>query len=314
MTLPVAGPSRHAVGIDLGGTKTEVALLAPDGALLFRERTVTPRTGGYDAVLATVTAMTTMAMALVPTGHTVAIGIGIPGSLDPHTGLVRNANSTCLIGKPLQTDLERILKQPIVVRNDADCFTLAECRGGAGQGFGLVFGIIIGTGCGGGLCIDGIVREGPHRIGGEWGHLIVDPAGVACYCGNHGCVETLISGSGVEHRFYREHGEQLTMKQIVSRARNGEPRCKAIFDRFLESFGRCVGGLISILDPDAVVLGGGLSNIDELYTTGYEWVRHYAFHDSLHTPLLRNRLGDSAGVFGAAQIALAAGRGLPSGG
>lgn len=311
--LPADTP-RHAIGIDLGGTKTEVALLAPDGALLFRERTATPRAGGYDAVLATVAAMTTKAVALLATGESVAIGIGIPGSLDPHTGLVRNANSTCLIGKPLQTDLERILKQPIIVRNDADCFTLAECRGGAGQGFGLVFGIIIGTGCGGGLYIDGTVREGPHRISGEWGHLVVDPAGASCYCGNRGCVETLISGSGVENDFCRNHGERLTMEQIVSRARNGEPRCKITFDRFLENFGRCVGGLISILDPDAIVLGGGLSNIDELYDSGYGWVRRYAFHDSLNTPLLRNRLGDSAGVFGAAQIALAERGGLLTGG
>lgn len=314
MTLPGTGNHRHAIGIDLGGTKTEVALLAPDGALLFRERTATPRAGGYDAVLATVAAMTTTALALLPAGQSVAIGIGIPGSLDRLTGLVRNANSTCLIGKHLQTDLERILKQPLVVRNDADCFTLAECRGGAGQGFDLVFGIIIGTGCGGGLCINGTVREGPHRIGGEWGHLVVDPAGAACYCGNHGCVETLLSGSGVEERFYREHGERLTMEQIVSRARKNEPRCKIAFDHFLENFGRCVAGLISILDPDAVVIGGGFSNIDELYSSGYEWVRRYAFHDNLHTPLLRNRLGDSAGVLGAAHIALTEQDRLRSGG
>jgi fructokinase len=160
----------------------------------------------------------------------------------------------------------------------------------------------MGTGCGGGIAINGVVREGPHRIAGEWGHYCVDPAGAECYCGKRGCVETLISGSGVENAYHREYGERLAMDEIVALARDNELRCRRIFDRFLDDFGRCLGGIISVLDPDAVILGGGLSNIDELYTTGIERVRHYAFHDDLRTPIVKNGLGDSAGVFGAAWI------------
>ena len=294
--------STAAIGIDLGGTKTESLLLAPDGSVLSRHRRSSPRTDGYQAMLELVTEMIRSSAALLPAGAPYTIGIGIPGSLDINTGLVRNANSTCLIGHPLMIDIERLLCHPVQVRNDADCFTLAECNAGAGRGHGLVFGVIMGTGCGGGICIDGMVREGPHRIAGEWGHYSVDPNGAECYCGNRGCVETLISGNGVENAFLRENGQRLTMDEIVAQARAGEPRCRRAFDRFLDDFGRCLGGLISVLDPDAVVLGGGLSNIEELYTVGRDRVRHYAFHDDLQTPILKNQLGDSAGVFGAAWI------------
>jgi len=298
--------SPYRLGIDLGGTKIEALLLAPDGAVLQRRRIASPAADGYDAVLATLHRLISETVARVSTGSTYTIGIGIPGSLDPSTGLVQNANSTCLIGHPLKNDLERLLSRPVGIRNDADCFALAECRRGAGQGYGLVFGVIMGTGCGGGLCINGEVREGPHRIAGEWGHFSVDPAGAPCYCGNRGCVETLISGSGVEAAFLREHGQRLSMDEIVAQARAGEPRCRQTFERFLADFGRCLGGLISILDPDAVVLGGGLSNIAELFTVGRDHVRRYAFHDNLRTPILQNQLGDSAGVFGAAWIGQAA--------
>ena len=299
-----AGNNEHAaaIGIDLGGTKTEVVLLSPHGSVLFRQRRPTPRQSGYDAVLAQVAGMAGEAAARLLPETPYTVGIGIPGSLDAVSGLVRNANSTCLIGRPLRADLERLMGHPVRVRNDADCFTLAECRAGAGQGFGLVFGVIMGTGCGGGICMDGTVREGPHRIAGEWGHYSVDPQGSECYCGNRGCVETLISGSGVEAAFFRDSGRRLGMDGILAGAREGEVQCRKTFERFLDDFGRCLGGLISILDPDAVVLGGGLSNIDELYDAGIERVRNYAFHDRLVTPILKNRLGDSAGVFGAAWI------------
>jgi fructokinase len=299
-----AADNEHAaaIGIDLGGTKTEVVLLSPQGSVQFRRRQPTPRESGYDAVLAQVAGMAGEAAARLRPETPYTVGIGIPGSLDAVTGLVRNANSTCLIGRPLKADLERLLGHPVRVRNDADCFTLAECRAGAGEGFGLVFGVIMGTGCGGGICVDGTVREGPHRIAGEWGHYSVDPNGAECYCGNRGCVETLISGSGVEAAFFQEFGQRQGMDGIVAGARAGEERCRKSFERFLDDFGRCLGGLISILDPDAVVLGGGLSNINELYCAGIERVRRYAFHDMLATPILKNRLGDSAGVFGAAWI------------
>lgn len=298
--------SCYRIGIDLGGTKTEAVLLDPLDAVVLRERRPTPLREGYEAVVESVASLVRDAARPVPPGAYHSVGIGIPGSLDAATGLVRNANSVCLIGRPLASDLERLLSRPVAVGNDADCFTLAECRQGAGAGYGLVFGVIMGTGCGGGICIDGYVRQGPHRICGEWGHCSVDPFGEPCYCGNRGCVETKISGSGVERAFLGRFGEPLSMDRIVAGARAGEPRCRAAFDTFLDDFGRCLAGVVSILDPDAVVLGGGLSNIDELYGEGVERVRRYAFHDDLRTPVLKNRLGDSAGVFGAAWIGAAA--------
>jgi fructokinase len=298
----MAENDRYRIGIDLGGTKTEAILLAPGDSVVLRKRRETPLAEGYRAVLDSVAQIVRDAASAVPVGQPFSVGVGIPGSVDAVTGLVRNANSVCLIGRPFPDDLEALLGLPIGVRNDADCFTLAEARAGAGMGYGVVFGVIMGTGCGGGISLDGSVREGPHRICGEWGHFAVDPRGAECYCGNRGCVETKISGSGVERAFKSRYGEGLTMEQIVEGARSGEARCREAFDSFLDDFGRCLGGVISILDPDTVVLGGGLSNIDELYSVGYERVRRYAFHDHLQTPLLKNRLGDSAGVFGAAWI------------
>ena len=292
----------HRLGIDLGGTKIESLLLAPDETVLQRRRVPSPAADGYDAVLVTLHRVITETAALVPAGSQYTIGIGVPGSLNPATGLVQNANSTCLNSHPLKPDLERLLSRSVGIRNDADCFALAECRLGAGQGYSMVFGVIMGTGCGGGICINGKVREGPHRIAGEWGHFSVDPEGMSCYCGNRGCVETKISGSGVERAFAKRCGRKLTMEEIVVGARQSDWQCREAFDRFLDDFGRCLGGLISVLDPDAVVLGGGLSGIDELYTVGVERVRQYAFHGDLRTPILRNQLGDSAGVFGAAWI------------
>ena len=294
--------TQYAIGIDLGGTKTEALLLDPEGNVVARRRRPTPREEGYGAVVACVADMVEEAAVRLPCGAAYTVGIGIPGAVDAQSERVRNANSTCLIGQPLRRDLESVLGRPVQVRNDADCFTMAECRAGAGRGYGLVFGIIMGTGCGGGLSIDGAVREGPHRIAGEWGHICMDPDGAECYCGKRGCIETLISGSGVERAFERESGRHLDMSGIVRLARNGDVLAGKIFNRFVDDFGRCVGGVISLLDPDAVVLGGGLSNIHELYGAGIDRIRHYAFHDNLATPILKNMLGDSAGVYGAAWI------------
>ena len=294
----------YKIGIDLGGTKIESLLIAPDGGALFRRRVPTPQQEGYRAIVERIAEIIREAINDIPAGSSYTVGIGIPGSINPSTGLVQNANSTCLIGNALQRDLEMLLNRPIGVENDANCFALAEARVGAGRGYGLVFGVIMGTGCGGGICFDGTVREGIHRIAGEWGHVSVDPAGMQCYCGNRGCVETKISGGGMERAFEQLYGEKLPMERIVAAARTGEPRCAKHFGRFLDDFGRCLGGLISILDPDAIVLGGGLSNIEELYTVGVEKVRSYAFHGALATPILKNELGDSAGVYGAAWIGI----------
>jgi len=294
------------IGIDLGGTKTEAVILDRSGRVVHRRRIATPAGEGYDAICAALYTLVHDTMRHLPAGQPCSIGIGIPGSVDAETGCVQNANTTCLIGKPLQRDLEHMLERRIGMENDANCFTLAESRCGAAQGYSFVFGVIMGTGCGGGICIDGRVRRGSHAIAGEWGHVSVDPCGQDCYCGNRGCVETKISGSGVEAAFLKKHGRNLRMHEIAAGYRAGDPPCCSAFEQFLDDFGRCLGGLISILDPDAVVLGGGLSNIDELYTPGVERVRQYAFHRRMHTPILKNRLGDSAGVIGAAWIGVPA--------
>ena len=297
---------QHRLGIDLGGTKIEAVLLGPGGAVLDRRRVPTPRHPNprkeYADILDAVTNLTEKAGEHCPPSSPCTVGIGIPGAIDPDTGLVQNANTTSLTGKPLKQDLERRLGCPVGMENDANCFTLAESLQGAGRGYGLVFGIIMGTGCGGGLCINGKLHRGRHLIAGEWGHFSVDPGGARCYCGNAGCVETKISGGGVEKNFQKKFGRRLTMNQITQGYRDGDPESGVVFDEFLEDFGRCLGGLISLLDPDAVVLGGGLSNIRELYTLGLARVRRYAFHHHIETPILKNRLGDSAGVFGAAWI------------
>lgn len=299
--------SAYHIGIDLGGTKIEAVLLSPSGETLFRRRSPTPRHGDpkveYAAIRDAVVHMITDIQTKVAKGQSVTIGVGIPGTIQRDTGLVQNANTTSLGGRPFRKDLEALLGRPIGMENDANCFALAECRMGAGRGFDLVFGIIMGTGCGGGLCIKGELHTGRHQIAGEWGHFSVDPLGERCYCGNHGCIETKISGGGVANSFAKRHGRPLALEQIAAGYRKGDdPQCTTAFEQFIDDYGRCLGGLISILDPDAVILGGGVSNIDELYTLGLARVRHYAFHQSVQTPILKNRLGDSGGVFGAAWI------------
>ncbi len=290
----------YKIGIDLGGTKTEIILTDSADNVIHRKRIPTPRHSGYEAILDSLCGLCSEAAGLIPPGKDYTVGIGIPGIVDAETQLVHNANTTCLIGKPFQRDMERLLSRRIAMENDANCFTLAESLQGAGKGYSFVFGVIMGTGCGGGICIDGKIRQGRHGIAGEWGHFSVDPQGAECYCGNRGCVETKISGSGVENAFFEKYGKHLTTAEIVQGYRSGEPECSDMFVQFLDDFGRCVGGLVSVLDPDAVVIGGGLSNIEELYHQGIEQVKKYAFHRNIKTPILKNRLGDSAGVFGAA--------------
>ena len=296
------GADVFKTGIDLGGTKTEVIVLAPDDAVLFRKRVATPRKQGYSAILQCIVQLISEAGEVIPPRSRHSIGIGIPGSIHAETGLVQNANTTCLIGKPLQKNIEQYLDCGVSVENDANCFIFAECRAGAARGYGCAFGVIMGTGCGGGICIDGHIHKGLNNIAGEWGHYAVDPQGAPCYCGNRGCVETKISGAGVEADFTARYSRIISMQSIVQGFRNGDDECLDACNRFFDNFGRCLGGLISVLDPDAVVLGGGLSNINELYTIGVECVGKYAFHNHLKTPILKNQLGDSAGVYGAAWI------------
>jgi fructokinase len=292
----------YQIGIDLGGTKIEAVLFDPQQKELLRERVATP-VGTEDdhlAIVERVCQQVTATVDRIPPGAAYSIGVCIPGTLDARTGLVQNANTTSLIGHPFKAELEERLGHSVGMENDANCFTLAEALQGAGRGYAMVFGIIMGTGCGGGLCLDGRLHDGLHGIAGEWGHFSIDPHGFPCFCGNRGCIETKISGTGVARNYQERWGTRLRMEDIVAGYRKGDPKCTPIFDAFLEDFGRSVGGLISLLDPDAIVLGGGLSNIDELYTLGRERVRDYAFHPRAETPILKNQLGDSAGIYGAA--------------
>ncbi|HBS06028.1 MAG TPA: N-acetylglucosamine kinase [Leptospiraceae bacterium] len=290
----------NRIGVDLGGTKTEVVLLDEANRTLLRSRKPTPADQGYEAILDVVVSLVEEAKA--SSTQQATVGIGIPGIIDSETNLVLNANTTIMIGHPLQSDLEQRLNQPVRIENDANCFALAEATMGAGQGYGTVFGVIMGTGCGGGIVIQDQLHSGRHGIAGEWGHVSIDPDGPQCWCGNPGCVETLISGGGLQKRYLSEFQESKTVPEIVEAARNGQSREKQFFERFLEDYGRALGGLISILDPDAVILGGGLSNLDELYTLGRDRVLQYTFHKRATTPILKNKLGDSAGVFGAANL------------
>ena len=205
-------------------------------------------------------------------------------------------------GQPLVADLEVALGRPFTIENDANCFALAEALQGAGRENKVVFGVIMGTGCGGGIVWDGAVHRGRNAIGGEWGHHVIDPAGARCYCGANGCVETFISGSGVERAYRDRGGIARTADEIVTSADAGDAVAAAVLATFYDRFGRAVANLLDILDPDIVVLGGGLSNIDALYTRGVDSVRRQVFSDQLTTPIVRNELGDSAGVIGAALI------------
>ncbi len=293
--------TKHKIGIDLGGTKTEIILLSHGNRITHRKRINTPVSSGYEAIVKGLNELISETVLSIK-GEDYTIGIGIPGSINRATGLVQNANTTCLIGKPLKQDIEKLLGRNTVIENDANCFTLAETIDGAAKDYMLVFGVIMGTGCGGGICIGGEIRKGSHSIGGEWGHFSIDPYGAECYCGNRGCIETKISGGGVEASYFKKFGKHLAMQEIVKGYRNGEADCVSAFEQFLDDYGRAMGGLISILDPDAVVIGGGLSNIPELYTMGFERIKKYAFHSDIKTPVIKNKLGDSAGVFGAAWI------------
>lgn len=293
-----AGPGHHRIGIDLGGTKIEGVALAPSGAEILRQRIATEREGGYEHILGRIVGLYHELKAQVPGSHT--LGIGTPGTVSSKTGLMKNSNTTCLNGRPLAADLRRALGRPIRIENDANCFALAEGLMGAGKGRRTVFGVIMGTGCGGGIMIDGAVWGGLQRIAGEWGHMSIDPAGPACYCGSRGCVETFISGGGLENRFEEETGARRSADRIVQDYRAGDPAAARRMKDFFDRFGRAVANLIAVLDPEVVVLGGGLSSIDELYSDGVAAVRRYVFSDSLETPIVKNRLGDSAGVLGAA--------------
>jgi fructokinase len=288
------------IGIDLGGTKIEGAVLDAACHPLVRRRVPTERDLGYDHILDRVAELVA---ALRPhAAGAVRIGIGTPGSLSAQDGRLKNSNTTCLNGRPVLADLQARLGVEVLLENDANCFALAEARAGAAQGHRMVFGVILGTGVGGGIVYDQRVWAGPQHIAGEWGHHGIDPEGPPCYCGQRGCVETLLSGPALETAYRAAGGPSCTAADVAANATAGENRARAVLERYLDRFGRALANVISILDPDVVVLGGGLSNLTELYTRGREAVARYVFNDELRTPIVPNRLGDSAGVIGAALL------------
>ena len=289
------------LGIDLGGTKIEGVILDAAGVEVFRKRIETEQHRGCSHILGRIKLLHD-ALAAQLQGKPNTFGIGTPGAVSPRTGLLKNSNTVCLNGQPLKADLEKLLGRKIEIQNDANCFAMAEALLGAGRGKKFVFSVIMGTGCGGGLVHQGEVITGPQAIAGEWGHMSIDPNGPACYCGQRGCVETLISGGGLEARYTEKFGEKKPLKQIVKDFHAGNPPAVEFMKVFFRNFGRALANVIDVLDPDVVVLGGGVSNIDALYTEGIAEVAKCVFSDSLETPVVKNQLGDSAGVIGAALI------------
>jgi fructokinase len=293
------------IGVDLGGTKIEAIALDRDGRERGRRRVPAPR-GRYAATLA---AITTLVEGLEREGGEPArVGVGMPGALSPATGLVKNANSVWLNGRPLRQDLERLLHRPLRFANDANCFTLSEARDGAGAGARVVFGVILGTGTGGGIAVDGRVLTGPNAIAGEWGHNPLpwpragEWPGAACYCGRTGCVETFLSGPGVARDHLEATGEGLDATTIAARAADGDERCERTLARYEERLTRALAAVINLLDPDVIVLGGGLSNLARLYERVPGRWGAWVFSDRVDTPLRPPQHGDSSGVRGAAWL------------
>lgn len=291
------------IGIDLGGSKIEGLRLDSLGKVLTRRRIATPR-GDYTELLDTLVAF----IESLQSPQRTPVGIGTPGSLGRH-GRLRNSNTTELNGQPLQDDLEARLGYPVVISNDANCFALSEATDGAGRGFASVFGVIVGTGTGGGLVINSQLLEGANHIGGEWGHnplpwpLPAELPGPPCYCGKHGCIETFLSGPGLEAD-YREHtGELLAARHIAQRAEAGETGAEAVLGRYEDRLARALASVINIVDPDCIVLGGGLSNIGRLYRRIPTLWGQYIFSDCVTTHLLPPCHGDASGVRGAARLA-----------
>jgi len=287
----------YKIGVDLGGTKTEGVLVDEEFQVIERKRIPTNQNNGYESILNTIQDLVSD---LKKNNEKTSIGVCTPGALSKESGLIKNSNTQCLIGKDLKNDLEKIIDQEISIENDANCFALAEARLGAAKNLDIVFGVIMGTGVGGGLVIDGKIHSGRTNIAGEWGHHCIKPNGNECYCGRKGCVETYISGPALEKKWNELTNQTISISEIVKNSQ--EDVYKTWKNEFLENFGLSLANVIDILDPDAIVLGGGLSNIPFLYEEGKNLVYENVFSDTVDTPILKNQLGDSAGVFGACLI------------
>jgi fructokinase len=292
------------MGIDLGGTKTETLVLDIGQQPVYRERCATPA-HDYEQILDMIEAEFTRAHSRF--GGNLSLGIGIPGSISPRSGKLRNSNTQCLNGRELLRDIEKRLQREVRIENDANCFALSEALGGAGRGYRVVFGVIIGTGTGGGLVVDGKLLNGPHSISGEWGHNPLpwwrsEDGAVTCYCGKQACIETFLSGPGLAHNYKARFGRSRSSTEIVAGAARGDDSCQLMLDCYYDQMARSLAHLINIIDPDAIVLGGGMSNIDSLYRAVAERLGDYVFSDFVETPILQAARGDSSGVYGAALL------------
>src|SRR5579872_1698653 len=293
------------IGVDFGGTKIEVAALDENGAFVARLRQ--PNPGAYEPSLQTVREL--VAQVEEKAGVSGAtVGVGMPGSLSPKTGRMRNANSVWLNDKPFKEDLERVLGRPVRMENDANCFALSEALDGAAARADVVFGGILGTGCGGGVVVRGRTVEGANCIGGEWGHTPLpwpsaeERAAHTCWCGRSNCLETWISGTAFSDDYERATGERLSGDPIIERHRAGEPAASAALERYVDRLGRALAVICDILDPDVIVLGGGMSNVEELYALTPPVIERYVFSDVFVTAVRPARFGDSSGVRGAAWL------------
>jgi len=293
------------IGIDLGGTKIEAAVLGDDGAVRARRRVATPR-DDYAATLRSIAALVEDLEAEM--GSAAVVGVGMPGTISPATGLVKNANSVWLNGRPLADDLRRVLPRPLRFANDANCFALSEAVDGAAAGAGAVFGVIVGTGTGGGVVVNGRIWTGPNAIAGEFGHNplpwpnLGEGPGPQCYCGQTGCIETYLSGPGLARDHDRTTGQTLDAAGIAVRAASGDMAAEATLRRYEDRMARALASVVNVLDPDVVVLGGGLSNLSRLYVTVPRLWTRYVFSDRVDTRLVSPRHGDSSGVRGAAWL------------
>lgn len=293
------------LGIDLGGTKIEIIALDDEGGELLRRRVPAPQ-GDYSGTLRAIADLVHQVEAAL--GQAGTVGIGTPGTISRVTGLLKNSNSVHLNGQPIVQDLESLLQRKLRISNDANCFALSEAADGAAAGAAVVFGVIIGTGTGAGIVVNGHVLTGANGIAGEWGHNPlpwpegVELPGPACYCGRHGCIETFLSGPGMSGDHQRVSGEKLDAATIVARAAAGDAACDLTLQRYENRLARSLAHVINILDPDVIVLGGGMSNIERLYENVPRIWGRYVFSDRVDTRLVRNRFGDSSGVRGAAGL------------
>jgi fructokinase len=297
------------IGIDLGGTKTEAIVLDDAGRELARERVESPQ-GDYAATVRQIQHLVDRVATQAGCNADVPVGVGIPGAISPKTGLVKNANSTWLIGNALDRDLEAALQRPVRIANDANCFVVSEAIDGAAKGYGMVFGVIIGTGVGGGIAINGQTHTGINAIAGEWGHNplpwpipgIAEQPGPTCYCSKHGCIETFLSGPGLSRDYQASGGRAASASEIATDAAAGNAVAVAVLRRYTDRLARALAGVINILDPDIIVFGGGLSNLDIIYRDLPKSLKNYVFSDACDTPCVKNQHGDSSGVRGAAWL------------